>query len=112
MIYLKKFLLKVVKFTEFSKAGQKFQIFNPKKTLKVKVASHVRDRRGALRNISMIPDYLFRRIFRLDKETFSAVLLLIYPLLAKDIKKATLNGSGGEISPEVMLFRHVMYSIS
>ena len=103
MIYLKKLLLKVVKFTEFSKAGQKFQISNPKKTLKAKVASHVRDRRGALRNISMIPDYLFRRIFRLDKETFSAVLLLIYPLLAKDIKKATLNGSGGEISPEVML---------
>ena len=103
MIYLKKLLLQVVKLTEFRKAGQKFQRCIPKKTFKAKIASHVRDRRGALRNISMIPDYLFRRIFRLDKETFAAVLLLIYPLLAKDIEKATLNGSGGEISPEVML---------
>ena len=51
----------------------------------------------------MIPDYLSRRIFRLDEETFAAVLLLIYPLLAKDIEKATLSGSGGEISPEVIL---------
>ena len=103
MIYLKKLLLKVVKLTEFRKAGQKFQRCIPKKTIKAKIASHVRDRRGALRNISMIPDYLFRRIFRLDKETFAAVLLLIFPLLAKDNEKATLNGSGGEISPEVML---------
>ena len=103
MIYSKKLLLKVVKLTEFRKAEQKFQTCIPKKIFKAKIASHVRDRRGAFRNISMIPDYLFRRIFRLDKETFAAVLLLIYPSLAKDIEKATLNGSGGEISPEVML---------
>ena len=96
MIYSKKLLLKVVKLTEFRKAEQKFQTCIPKKIFKAKIASHVRDMRGALRNISMIPDYLLRRIFRLDKETFAAVLLLIYPLLAKDIEKATLNGSGGE----------------
>ena len=66
MIYLRKVLLKVVKLTEFRKAGQKFQRCIPKKTFKAKIASHVRDRSGALRNISMIPDYLIRRISRLD----------------------------------------------
>ena len=64
--------------------------------------SHVRDRRGAMRNIDLIPDYLFKRIFRLDKTTFAMLLAKITPLIGKNKAKAELNGSGGEISPEIM----------
>ena len=100
---IKKILLKIIKINEIQAAKCQSEKKLTKKTVKAKVANHFRDRRGALRNISLIPDYQFKRIFRLDKETFGAVLLKLNPLLEKDSKKALLNGSGGEISPEIIL---------
>ena len=56
--------------------------------------SHVRDRRWAMRNINLFPDYLFKRTVRL--------LAKITPLIGKHKAEAGLNGSGGEISHEIM----------
>ena len=39
----------------------------------------------------------------MNKASFSTVLNNIYPLQEKDQQKAPLNGSGGVISPEIML---------
>ena len=103
MMYSKKLLLKVIKMADEMKKLEGKQKKIKQKTVKMRIASNIRDRRGALRNISLIPDYLFRRIFRLDKASFASVLKNIYPLLEKDQQKASLNGSGGVISPEIML---------
>ena len=74
-----------------------------KKTVTAKVSNDFRDRRWALRNKSLIPDDQYWNISRLAKETFGAVLLKLHPALNKDSKKSLLYGSGGEISPEIML---------
>ena len=67
MMYSKKLLLKVIKMADEMKNLEGKQKKIKQKTVKMRIASNIRDRRGALRNISLIPDYLFRRIFRLDK---------------------------------------------
>ena len=46
------------------------------KTVKMRIASNVRDRRGALRNIHSSLSIIF---FRLDKASFASVLKNIYP---------------------------------
>ena len=66
-MYSKKLLLKVIKMADEMKNLEGKQKKIKQKTVKMRIASNIRDRRGALRNISLIPDYLFRRIFRLDK---------------------------------------------
>ena len=87
-MYSKKLLLKVIKMADEMKNLEGKQKKIKQKTVKMRIASNIRDRRGALRNISLIPDYLFRRIFRLDKVSFASVLKNIYPLLEKDQQKA------------------------
>ena len=44
------------------------------RSCKSKAASYPRDRIGALRNIATIPDFLFKGIFRLDKECLYSLL--------------------------------------
>ena len=56
-----------------------------------------------MRNINLFPDYLFKRTVRLDKTVFAMLLAKITPLIGKDKAEAELNGSGGEISHEIML---------
>ena len=70
-MYSKKLLLKVIKMADEMKNLEGKQKKIKQKTVKMRIASNIRDRRGALRNISLIPDYLFRRIFRLDKASFA-----------------------------------------
>ena len=96
-------MIKVIKITDELKKIKEKQKKIMQKTVKKRIANNIRDRRGALRNISLIPDYLFRRIFTLDKASFASVLKNIYPLPEKDQQKASLNESGGVISPEIML---------
>ena len=109
MIYLKKTLLTMFKLivpdVKKSKNNRKKMKENKKMgaITKARGFSHVRDRRGAMRNIDLIPDYLFKTIFRLDRTIFAILLAKITPLIGKDKAKAELNGSGGEISPEIML---------
>ena len=109
MIYLKKTLLKMLRLivSDVKKSKNNRKKVKENKKIgaipKARGFSHVRDRRGAMRNIDLIPDYLFKRIFRLDKTTFAMLLAKITPLIGKNKAKAELNGSGGEISPEIML---------
>ena len=44
-----------------------------------------------------------KKISRLDKECFYSLLCNLEPILAKEQRKAEINGSGGEISPKIML---------
>ena len=109
MIYLKKTLLTMLKLivSDVKKSKNNRKKVKENKKIgaipKARGFSHVRDRRGAMRNIDLIPDYLFKRIFRLDKTIFAILLAKISPLIGKDKVKAELNGSGGEISPDIML---------
>ena len=73
------------------------------RSCKSKAASYPRDRIGALRNTATIPDFLSKKISRLDKECFYSLLCKLEPILAKEKRKAEINGSGGEISPKIML---------
>ena len=108
MIYLKKTLLTMLKLivSDVKKSKNNRKKIKENKNIraipKVRGFSHVRDRRGAMRNIDLIPDYLFKRIFRLDKTIFAMLLAKITPLSGKDKSEEELTGSGGEISPEIM----------
>ena len=72
MINLKHALISIVKLPKLHHEKSRSEI---KKVIvrikiphipKAKGLSHIRYRRRAFRNISLIPDYLFKRFFRLD----------------------------------------------
>ena len=77
-----------------------------KKKLRCRGVNVQRDRMGSLRNIESLPDYVFKMIFRLDKETFAEVLALIDPILVKNRTKGMANvkgNLGSTISSTLML---------
>ena len=72
MIHLKHALISIVKLPKLQHEKSKSEIKKVIEIVKIphipkaKGLSHIRDRRRAFRNISLIPDYLFKRFFRLD----------------------------------------------
>jgi hypothetical protein len=104
MIYLSDSLKRIHLILRFSsqlhleKSKRKYY----KKKLLSRSASFPRDRIGSLRIIKNIPDYVFKRIFRLDKSSFATLLSKIEPLLLKDAKKVNKN-KGGIITLEIIL---------
>jgi hypothetical protein len=104
MIYLNESIKKIQRILHLSsqlnleKSSRKY--YNKK--LLSRSGSFPRNRIGSLRIIKDIPDYAFKRIFRLDKNSFASLLSKIEPLLPKATVRANKK-KGGIISPEVML---------
>ena len=86
MIYLKKSLVTMLKLivpdVKKSKNNRKKMKENKKMgaITKARGFSHDRDRRGAMRNIDLIPE----TIFSLDRTIFAILLAKITPLIGKD----------------------------
>ena len=73
---------------------------------KKREGNRVHDRSAALHNVDRLRDNEFKRLYRLDRVTFSQVLEKISPLLEKNSAMASRNvkGSRGSvISPKMML---------
>jgi hypothetical protein len=79
MIYIKEQLVRLLKLWRFSHAKHPFVKKPSPCRLVSRLPPHIRNRAGALRNIGNIPDYQFKRMFRLDKEAFADLLSKISP---------------------------------
>jgi hypothetical protein len=77
----------------------------PRRTIS-RALNSPKDRRGCLLNIDDLADYLFTRIFRVNKETFHYILNLISPLLTKSEVHSKCRGL---ISPKIMLLATLRY---
>ena len=90
MIYLKKTLLTMLKLivpdTEKSKNNRK----NNQKD--ARGFSHFRNRRGAMRNIDLIPDYLFKRISYFSEVYFRTFILISVILITAVFGRVPTRG--------------------
>ena len=82
----KKFLFLTIEATSIGvKHYHRKRIFkklkNVNKLLSKKCGNKKREREAVLREIDDLPDYIFKSMFRLDRETFSEVLEKISPFM-------------------------------
>ena len=61
-----------------------------------------RNRGFALDEMSRLSDTLFRRMFRVTRDAFNALVVSIDPLIARNVEKA-MNSSGSHISTKTRL---------
>lgn len=110
MIYTKNVAKKVAKFIKIIDIIDKIyrtEESRKKKIKKERIASDwIKTRKYCLAKVNSLKDYEFKRIFRVDRKTFSEIVENIRPLLPKDEERAkrNLKGSNGSIiNVETML---------